>query len=396
MNQDGSVFAGRVLVLHNRYRIEGGEERSVELHVRALEEAQVPWQLVERRSAESSRVRSGVALLAGGSDLQELAAAVRRFEPAVVHAHNIHPLIGPRALAATRRSGTARIVLHLHNVRLFCAIGVASRDREPCPRCRGRRTLPGLLLNCRGSVPEAVAYATGLALHQPTVWKAVDRFVTPSRHGAEQLAGLGVPSDRLTVLPHYLPAEAFAGESRADRGRYALVVGRLSEEKGIDVAIEAAAATGVPMRIAGDGPLAEALNELARRRGAPARLLGRLDRAAVTQELAGAAMLVLPSRYHEFAPYAVLEAMAAGVPVVGTALGGVPELVGLENCVPPNDAQALAARISSLWTDGEVRRSQGELLLAKAREQLGAQRYRRDLLRLYAEVCSPVPTAFPQ
>lgn len=389
------VFAGRVLVLHNRYRIEGGEERSVELHVRALEVAQVPWQLLERRSAESSRIQSGVALLAGGSDLQELAAAIRRFEPDVVHAHNIHPLIGPRALAAARRSG-ARIVLHLHNVRLFCAIGVASRDRAPCPRCRGRRTLPGLLLNCRGSVPEAIAYAAGLALHQPTVWKAVDRFVTPSRHGAEQLAGLGVPSDRLTVLPHYLPPEAFVGESRADRGRYALVVGRLAEEKGIDVAIEAAAATGVPMRIAGDGPLAEALDGLAHGHAAPVRLLGRLDRAAVTHELAGAAMLVLPSRYHEFAPYAVLEAMAAGVPVVGTALGGVPELVGLENCVPPNDPQALAERMSSLWRDGELRRSQGELLLARAREQLGAERYRRDLLRLYAEVHSSAPTAFPQ
>ena len=381
----GGRFDGRVLVLHNRYRIAGGEERSVELHVRALEEAQVPWKLIERRSADSTRIGSGIALLTGGSRVGDLAAAVRRFEPHVVHAHNIHPLIGPRALAAARQSG-ARIVLHLHNARLFCAIGVASRDGEPCFRCRGRRTLPGLLLNCRDSVPEAVAYAAGLALHQSAIWQAVDRFVTPSRHGAEQLAMLGVPPGRLTVLPHYLPADAFVGESRAGHGRYALVIGRLSDEKAIDVAIEAAAASGVPLRIAGEGPLAETLSGLAQRLEAPVRLLGRLDRAEIARELAGAAMLVLPSRYHEFAPYAVLEAMAAGVPVVGTTLGGVAELIGPENCVLPNDPQSLAARMSSLWADGELRRSQGQMLIATARERYGGERYRRDLLLLYADI----------
>src|SRR5207249_3639019 len=244
----------RVLVLHNRYRIEGGEERSVELHLRALEEANVPWRLVERRSSGVSGARAGMALVAGGSDVASVAAAVEQFDANVVHAHNIQPLIGPRGLAAAREAG-ARVVLQIHNFRLFCAIGVASRDGAPCFRCHGRFTLPGLVLNCRGSIPEAVAYAVGLAVHQPTVWKVVDRFVSPTEYGAEQLARLGVPRERLAVLPHCVPAEVFADESQADRGRYALVVARLSREKGVDTAIEAAAAAGVPVRVAGDGPL---------------------------------------------------------------------------------------------------------------------------------------------
>ena len=60
-----------------------------------------------------------------------------------------------------------KVVLHLHNVRLFCATGVGERDGGPCERCRGRNTLPGLRLNCRGSLPEAAVYAAGLSLHQP-------------------------------------------------------------------------------------------------------------------------------------------------------------------------------------------------------------------------------------
>jgi glycosyltransferase involved in cell wall biosynthesis len=381
------VGAPRVLLLHNRYRIEGGEERSVELQLRALGRAGVAHRLLERRSAGAGRARATAAMLTGGEDPGGVAAAVRELSADVVHAHNIQPLIGPRALAAARDAG-ARVVLHLHNARLFCAIGVASRDGGPCFRCRRRLTLPGLVLNCRDSLPEAVVYAAALSLHQPVVLRAVDLFVAPSRYAVGQLALLGVPADRLEVLPHYLPADAFTAESHADRGSYALVVARLSEEKGIDTAIEACAAAGVPLRIAGEGPAAPMLAALAERLNAPVELLGRLERAQVAELIAGAAMLLLPSRYHEFAPFAALEAMASGVPVVATRLGGLPELIGGSGCVPANDPASLAARMSALWGDAEFRRAQGEALLVRARERHTEDRYVRKLLRLYARLTS--------
>src|SRR5436190_16329286 len=204
--------APRVLVLHNRYRIEGGEERSVELQLRALSAAGVPHRLLERLSADASAARAGASLLRGGSGEAEVADAVRDLGADIAHAHNMQPLFGPRALLSARDAG-ARVVLHLHNARLFCAIAVASRDGGPCFRCHGRLTLPGLVLNCRGSLPEAAVYAAALSLHQPRVMGAVDRFVAPSHWASGQLARLGVPAERLEVLPHYLPAEAFAERS---------------------------------------------------------------------------------------------------------------------------------------------------------------------------------------
>ena len=305
----------------------------------------------------------------------------------VVHVHNMLPLVGPRGLAAAREAGAA-VVLHLHNVRLFCAIGVASRDGGPCFRCHGRLTLPGLALNCRGSVPEAVVYAAALSLHQPRVFRTVDRFLAPSRYAVGQLALLGVPDERLEALPHYLPDEAFAERSRAADGGYALVASRLSVEKGIDVAIEAAARSGVPLRVAGDGPAADDLAALAGRLNAPVELLGRVDRSELDGLLAGAGALLMPSRYHEFSPYAALEAMAAGVPVVASRLGGLPELIGAERCVPPNDPAALAARLGALWADPDRRRTEGEALRSAARERHGEARYTRDLLRLYERLAS--------
>jgi glycosyltransferase involved in cell wall biosynthesis len=375
----------RVLLLHTRYRFEGGEERSVALQQRALATAGVAHRLLERRSADTPRLRAATALLRGGDAEEEVAAAVRELGADVVHAHNIQPTIGPRGLAAARAAG-ARVVMHLHNARLFCAIGVAARDGAPCFRCRGRNTVPGLVLNCRGSVPEAVAYAAGLALHQPLALESADRFVAPSRWAAGQLARLGVPSDRLDVLAHYLPAEELAGDSRAHQGRYVLAAGRLSPEKGLDVAIEAAALAGVPLWIAGDGPAAEELAALARGLDAPVQMLGQISRDEMPALLRGAAALVLGSRSHEFSPYAVLEAMGAAVPVVATRSGGVPELIGEERCVPLGDASALAERLSALWSDPGRRREDGEQLLARARERHSEERYVSDLLGLYERV----------
>jgi glycosyltransferase involved in cell wall biosynthesis len=372
----------RVLLLHNRYRVEGGEERSVELQSRALANAGVEHRLLERRSEDTTRARAAAAMLWGGAEPSHVAEAVRELRADVVHAHNMQPLIGPRGLAAACGAG-APVVLHLHNARLFCAIGVAARDGGPCFRCRGRNTLPGLALNCRASLPEAVVYAAGLAAHQPMVFESVARFATPSRWAAGQLALLGVPSERLDVLPHYLPQPELGSASQAHEGRYALAAGRLSPEKGLDTAIEASAKAAVPLRIAGDGPAAAELTELARERRAPVEMLGRVPRSEMPGLLEGAAMLVLSSRCHEFSPFAVLEGMGAGVPVVATRSGGVPELIGPERCVPRGDAAAMADRMRALWEDPERRRSEGEALLARAHEHHSEERYVRGLLELY-------------
>src|SRR5215208_2326325 len=99
------MAAPRVLVLHNRYRIEGGEERSVALHLRALERANVAHRLLERESGGTSEARAAAAVVRGGDDPAAIGDEVREFGADVVHAHNIQPLIGPRGLEAARDTG---------------------------------------------------------------------------------------------------------------------------------------------------------------------------------------------------------------------------------------------------------------------------------------------------
>lgn len=375
----------RVLLLHNRYRVEGGEERSLDLHRRALRNAGVAHAVHERRSADTGRVGAAAALVRGGSEEDAVGAAVTGLGATVAHAHNMLPLIGPRGLAAARAAGAA-VVLHLHNVRLFCATGFGERDGAPCSRCRGRRTLPGLVLNCRRSLPEAAAYAAALSLHQPEVIEVVDRFVAPSAWAADRVVWLGLPREKVQVLPHYLPEDAVAARSRAGEGSYALVLARLSPEKGIDDAISAAAAAGVPLRIAGDGPERARLEELAARSGSPVELLGRVEPPRALELLQGAAMVLMPSHYHEFFGYSALEAMAQGVPVVATAMGALPGLLGPGRCVELGDGNALAARMAAIWTDPRGRESEGEELIARVRANHTEEKFTRALLGLYREV----------
>src|SRR4030095_11435261 len=87
------------------------------------------------------------------------------------------PALGGRALAAAREAG-ARVVLHLHNYRLVCAVGTCFNSRgEDCTRCHGRDTLPGVGLNCRGTGAEAAVYAAALALWQRRMAANADAVV---------------------------------------------------------------------------------------------------------------------------------------------------------------------------------------------------------------------------
>jgi glycosyltransferase involved in cell wall biosynthesis len=379
----------RVLVLHNRYRSPGGEERAAAELTELLRERGHTVKMLERSSETltglSGQLRAGSAMLRGGAAPHEVAEAAREIDADIVHAHNTVPLLGPRGLEAARDAG-ARVVMHLHNYRLVCAIGIAYRDGAPCTRCRGRRTLPGARLRCRGNLPEAIAYAAGIAIQQPRVLEAVDRFILTSEGSHRWLSQLELPVADYDVIPNFMPESAFAERSEAESGRYALYAGRLSEEKGADTAIEAAKRARVPLAIAGQGPDEARLRGLAA--GADVRFLGQLDAAGLAEARADAAVALVPSRWHEPHPYAVCESMAVGVPVLASQVGGLPEMVGEDSTLPPEDPDAWAEALGELWNDPQMRRRRGEAALARARERFGQDAYYQRLMACYRAALS--------
>jgi glycosyltransferase involved in cell wall biosynthesis len=370
----------RVLLLHNRYRAQGGEERTVGDLAGLLERRGDRVEVLERSSREATRADAARGLLSGGLDPGQVARAVRRLRAEVVHAHNLHPLFGWRALAAARAEG-ARTVVHLHNFRLFCAIAVAYRDGAPCYRCRRRNTWPGLRLRCRGSLPEAAVYAAGLRRQQPQLMEHADQFVVVSQAHGARLRELGLPAEKTSTLPNFIPSQQFGSGPASGAGQYALISGRLVSEKGYDTAIVAAREAGVPLRVAGEGPDGRRLQALAE--GTDVRFLGLLSPHQLAEVRSQAAIVLVPSRCEEACPYAVLDAHAAGIPVLASDRGGLPELVGEGATLPAEDPRAWAQALSRLWQDPGQRRRMGEQALERARREHGEDAYYDRLVEVY-------------
>ena len=337
----------------------GGEERAVEdlawlIRTELGEETSL---LVHDSSRVTSR-RAATALLAGGLRPRAVADAARGAR--VVHAHNVHPAFGWRALAAAREAG-ARVVLHLHNYRLVCAVGTCFTQGADCTRCHGRNTAPGVALNCRGSRAEAVVYGAALSLWQRRLVESVDAFVVLSRFACARLRELGAPlGDRARVIPSV--QRSFAASSSAGDGGYALAAGRLSAEKGFADAIAACQAAGMPLVVAGDGPQADELRALA---GPEVRFTGRVTPGELAALRRGAALAIVPSRYEEILPLAALEAMAAGLPVVAARAGGLAEAVPAEGLYAPGDVGRSPTAVRALFGDAGA----GERALAAARSR---------------------------
>jgi glycosyltransferase involved in cell wall biosynthesis len=171
------------------------------------------------------------------------------------------------------------------------------------------------------------------------------------------LAGGGGASGR-EGAPEAVVEGPSAGADLPPAG-YALVVARLSPEKGLDVAIEACRRVGLPLVVAGEGLAAGGVGDGAKdgsgvSDGGAVRFVGRVDDARLAQLRAGAALAVVPSRSAETFGLAAAEAMAAGLPVAASRVGALPELVGEEGLASPGDAGALAAAIERLRADPQA------------------------------------------
>jgi glycosyltransferase involved in cell wall biosynthesis len=294
---------------------------------------------------------------------KHVAAFVRRRDVDVVHVHNLFPTLSPTVLDAARQAGAA-VVMTLHNYRLMCLPATFLRDGSVCESCLGRIPWRGVRYRCyRGSVLGSAALAGSLTLHRGVrTFDAVSRYLAVSEFVREKYIEGGVAADRIRVKDNF----TWPGARRDGPGEYFLFLGRLSSEKGADTLLHAwrrGESLG-RLRVVGDGPEAEAL-----RLNAPpgVEFIGSVPPAEVPALLARARALLVPSRWYEASPRTIIEAYAAGVPVIASGLGALPEVVkdGISGyVVPPDDAGA--------WAEAA-----GRLLHDDTSEELGAGAFRQ-------------------
>ncbi len=335
-------------------------------------------------------------LLAAGRMLYSTSAArgvdavIERFQPDIVHLHNIYHQLSPSVLRPLARLGLPA-VMTLHDYKLACPTYQFLDHGRLCEACLGGRFHNAVLRRCKDdSLPASSLAALETFIHTVTrAYAPVRLFICPSRFMAQKMAQAGVFPDRLRHLNHFIDARSIAVKEVI--GGPLLFAGRLSAEKGVDTLIHAVARLpgGAAVDIVGDGPLRSAL-EMQASQDAPGRVRfrGHLPKRAVYDLMRAATAVVMPSRWYENQPITVLEAYACGVPVVGTALGGLPELIedGVTGAlVPAGDARALAAALGAMLASPGRALAMGQAARQYALRNLSPANHLERLGALYAE-----------
>ena len=378
----------RVLLVHNFYQITGGEDGVFRAERANLEEHGVD---VSVFTVTNDRIKGAVRQAITGlhtvyNPLARRALALRLAEqrPDVVHVHNFFPQLSPAIFDACR-DARIPVVMTLHNFRILCPTALLGTDDAQRERSLGRScwwTVPRKAY--RNSAAATLAVAAMVEFHKRSgTWlRKVDQFIALTEWAKQVFSRGGLPADRISVKPNSVTRPPAATSYRAREG--ALFVGRLDEQKGIRVLLQAWQGLEYPLTIIGDGPLAPLVRQS---ENEWITYIGRQPRELVQRAMQAARLLVLPSAGYEMFPLTVLEAFANGLPVV---CSDVPSLAGLiEDGVtglkfPPNDAGALADRMRQALADMARLESMGRRAEGIYQERYTPEANVDHLMRVYA------------
>jgi glycosyltransferase involved in cell wall biosynthesis len=320
----------RILQLHTHYREPGGEDVVVQAEATLLRDA---GHEVVQHQVENPRGAVGAAVALARSPWNAGAAMTARrlaeeFKPDIAHVHNTWYALSPAVVRGLRHAGVP-VVMTLHNYRLTCANAELFRDGRPCEECVGTLPWRGVAHRCyRGSALQSLPAAATIALHHwiGTWRRDVNLFLALNEFSRLLLVRGGLPAERIRLKPSFVedPGPRTVPVSASSM---VLCVGRLVSQKGVDLLLEAwrrLGQTGLKLVLVGDGPLRARLERL---RIPGVHFTGHLPAAEVRSRMLAGRALVFPSRSYEGQPLVILEALAAGLPVLASDLGGMPELL---------------------------------------------------------------------
>jgi glycosyltransferase involved in cell wall biosynthesis len=377
-------------MIHNRYQQAGGEDIVFAAEAALLRERGhevVEYVESNERINRMSWLAATAQVIWSRPSHQELLQVLDDACPDVAHFHNTFLLISPSAYFACRKAGVP-VIQTLHNYRLLCPAATCFRDSHVCEDCVGKRLpWPGVVHACyHGSRSQTGVIAVMLTTHRwlRTWQRRVDVYIALTEFSRNKFVEGGLPARKIVVKPNFLHPDPGPGEKR--RG-YALFVGRLSPEKGLDILLAAWERLGgkVPLKIAGDGPLALRVIEAADRIPR-VEWLGQRPLPAVHTLMGEAAFLVFPSEWYETFGRVAIEAFAKGTPVIASDIGALTELVeqgrtGLR--FHPGDPESLAAEVEWAWSHPDQMRQMGREARAEYEREYTAEQNYSMLMAVY-------------
>lgn len=381
----------KIVLAHTYYKLRGGEDQAFESEASLLSDNGHEVQVFALRNDdvdEIDRLTLAARAVWSRRAARVLSDLISNFRPDVVHFHNTLPLISPAAYYVARRKGVA-VIQTLHNYRLVCPAATLFRDGGVCERCVGKPLpWPSVVHACyRHSRSATATVAAVNTFHRILgTWRhAVSRYIALTAFAKEKLVAGGVPGERIAVKPNFLYPDCGKGDGS---GQFALFAGRLSPEKGVSVLLEAWRREGclLPLTIVGDGPLGEAVASLSAKSG-NVRWLRQVPREKVLELMKKALCLIVPSLCYEGFPMTVVEAYAAGLPVIASNHGSLASLVDHERTgllFKTGSATDLMIQVSRIAANHQLAERLRQESRREYEEKYTAAENHRQLLEIYA------------
>jgi glycosyltransferase involved in cell wall biosynthesis len=380
----------RILIVHNTYQHQGGEDSVVESEILLLRSRGHAVQAYFRTNNDITEIPPlslARQTLWSTRTMRDLAELISDFRPDIIHAHNTVPLISPSLYWMAERAKVP-VAQTLHNFRFFCLNAFFLREGKICEDCLGHLPWRGVARACyRGSRSASATLAGMLVLHRGlgTYRNRVTRYIALNEFCRNKFIEGGLPEDRIVVKPNFVDFPRLPATCRQGL----LFVGRLSVEKGIAILARAAALMpAAQLRIAGEGPdeaLLEGLSEV--------RRLGSLRSESVRQEMNNAIALIMPSIWYENFPRTIVEAFACSSPVIASRIGALADLVkdgetGL--LFEPGNSDDLADKMRWALAHPEQMAAMGQNARAHYESHYTAERNYEQLIRIYRDAIDEV------
>lgn len=321
----------KVLIIHTYYQQKGGEDAVFEQECALLKQKHEVETLVFRNEGGVKGLLQFIISIWNIRAAARLKKKINTFKPDIIHIHNWHFGSGPLIVRTASNKGVP-VVLTLHNYRLLCPSATLLSE--------GKIFISSLSESFPWSAIRKKVYRNSLILtfwlafvvwiHKKAgTWRRVNKYVALTDFAASLFESTlpGIKPDQLVVKPNFAGRNKVADEVRCE---HFLFVGRFSEEKGIDILLNAFSRLDYTVHIAGDGPLKEDIL-MAAGQNKNIKYLGGLSKEQVLLEMRKASALIFPSIWYEGMPMTMIEALSTGTPIIASELGAMKSIITHEH-----------------------------------------------------------------
>ncbi|MDP9402816.1 MAG: glycosyltransferase family 4 protein [Actinomycetota bacterium] len=344
-----------------------------------------------RGGGAGGKARAALRATLGIETTRQLRRLLAEVPVDAVHVLHAYHQLGTTFLRLLKERGIPTIV-SLHDYKIGCPSYRLFSDatEEICTICLDRPSgflwAPAVTRCWDGSRSGgAMLTAEALVARFARTYRAAGAVIVLNELQRRAVTRAGVDPARIHKVPHFIDVDSYPSPRREP---YALYVGRLVPEKGVGDAIRACGEVGARLRVLGDGRLRPELEALAAAVGADVEFAGQVPQQQVIEEMRRAAVLLVPSVWHEVSALVITQAIAAHLPVVATGTGGTPDLIGDGRgfLYSPGDVTELARLVSSVLADGGLGRRAATRAAEYARTDLTEARWAERLRAVYAAV----------